>query len=207
MLKPISTLRRPLEWVDLATREPALAAYERSDVCVVPAAGVIGEAMVAHRAGRRVPRKIRRRFAGRNAAKFRRLSGTGEEFLTIYVHPIVKIRPPGAGERARTTVTEFDTPELHQLVDDMFESMYAAQGVGLAAPQIGIAEEIAVIDTSNGEDPTQKIVLINPEIVSSGGRADRRGGLPEPPHLPRAGATRQASGDAARATPKARSSR
>src|SRR6059036_2344492 len=47
LLKPISTLRRPLESVDLATREPALAAYERSDVCVVPAAGVIGEAMVA----------------------------------------------------------------------------------------------------------------------------------------------------------------
>ena len=47
MLKPISTLRKPLESVDLDTREPALAAYERSDVCVVPAAGVIGEAMVA----------------------------------------------------------------------------------------------------------------------------------------------------------------
>lgn len=46
-LKPISTLRRPLESVDLGTREPALAAYERSDVAVVPAAGVIGEAMVA----------------------------------------------------------------------------------------------------------------------------------------------------------------
>lgn len=47
MLKPISTLRRPLESVDLETREPALAAYERSDVAVVPAAGVIGEAMTA----------------------------------------------------------------------------------------------------------------------------------------------------------------
>jgi chorismate synthase len=47
LLKPISTLRRPLESVDLETREPALAAYERSDVCVVPAAGVVGEAMVA----------------------------------------------------------------------------------------------------------------------------------------------------------------
>jgi chorismate synthase len=47
LLKPISTLRRPLESVDLTTREPALAAYERSDVAVVPAAGVIGEAMVA----------------------------------------------------------------------------------------------------------------------------------------------------------------
>ena len=47
MLKPISTLRRPLESVDLDTREPSAAAYERSDVCVLPAAGVIGEAMVA----------------------------------------------------------------------------------------------------------------------------------------------------------------
>ncbi len=46
-LKPISTLRRPLESVDIETREPAMAAYERSDVCVVPAAGVIAEAMVA----------------------------------------------------------------------------------------------------------------------------------------------------------------
>ncbi len=46
-LKPISTLRRPLESVDLTTREPALAAYERSDVCVAPAAAVVGEAMVA----------------------------------------------------------------------------------------------------------------------------------------------------------------
>ena len=46
-LKPISTLRRPLESVDLETREPAKAAYERSDICVVPAAGVIGEAMIA----------------------------------------------------------------------------------------------------------------------------------------------------------------
>jgi chorismate synthase len=46
-LKPISTLRRPLESVDLETREPSKAAYERSDICVVPAAGVIGEAMIA----------------------------------------------------------------------------------------------------------------------------------------------------------------
>jgi len=46
-LKPISTLRRPLASVDFATREPVKAAYERSDVCVVPAAGVAAEAMVA----------------------------------------------------------------------------------------------------------------------------------------------------------------
>jgi chorismate synthase len=47
LLKPISTLRRPLESVDLVTHETSLAAYERSDVCVAPAAGVVGEAMVA----------------------------------------------------------------------------------------------------------------------------------------------------------------
>jgi peptide deformylase len=68
-------------------------------------------------------------------------------------------------ESQAATVTEFDTPELNKLIDDMFESMYAAKGVGLAAPQIGISKRIAVIDLSVAEDPQQKIVLINPEIV------------------------------------------
>jgi peptide deformylase len=68
-------------------------------------------------------------------------------------------------EKQAATVTEFDTPELHKLIEDMFESMYAAKGVGLAAPQIGIAKRIAVIDLSVAEDPAQKIVLINPEII------------------------------------------
>jgi peptide deformylase len=68
-------------------------------------------------------------------------------------------------EKQTAAVTEFDTPELNKLIEDMFESMYAAKGVGLAAPQIGIAQRIAVIDLSVAEDPAQKIVLINPEIV------------------------------------------
>ena len=68
-------------------------------------------------------------------------------------------------EKQAAAVTEFDTPELNRLVEDMFESMYAAKGVGLAAPQIGIAQRIAVIDLSVAEDPAQKIVLINPEII------------------------------------------
>jgi chorismate synthase len=46
-MKPISTLRTPLESADLRTKEPVRAAYERSDVCVVPAGGVVGEAMAA----------------------------------------------------------------------------------------------------------------------------------------------------------------
>ena len=61
-LKPISTLRRPLGSVDFTTREPVKAAYERSDVCVVPAAGVAAEAMVAIHPRRMCFRKVRRRF-------------------------------------------------------------------------------------------------------------------------------------------------
>jgi peptide deformylase len=68
-------------------------------------------------------------------------------------------------EKQAAAVTEFDTPDLNKLIEDMFESMYAAKGVGLAAPQIGIAKRIAVIDLSVAEDPQQKIVLINPEII------------------------------------------
>jgi peptide deformylase len=79
------------------------------------------------------------------------------------VYPIVKYGN-AVLETPAATVTEFDTPELHQLVADMFESMYAARGVGLAATQIGISKRVAVIDTSAGEDESQKLVLINPEI-------------------------------------------
>lgn len=84
------------------------------------------------------------------------------------VYPIVKYGDPVL-ETVAETVTEFDTPELNQLLADMFESMYAARGVGLAAPQIGISRRIAVIDTSAGEDSGQKIVLINPEIIYTDG--------------------------------------
>lgn len=84
------------------------------------------------------------------------------------IYPIVKYGQPVLETRA-ATITDFDTPELHKLVDDMFESMYAAKGVGLAATQIGIGRRIAVIDTSAGEDPAQKLVLINPEIITREG--------------------------------------
>lgn len=84
------------------------------------------------------------------------------------IYPIVKYGQPVLEEKA-ATITEFDTPELNKLLDDMFESMYAARGVGLAAPQIGIGKRIAVIDTSTGEDAAQKIVLINPEIIATEG--------------------------------------
>lgn len=83
------------------------------------------------------------------------------------IYPIVKFGDPVL-EKAAAPVTAFDD-ELQKLVEDMFESMYAARGVGLAAPQIGVGKKIAVIDVSTGEDPAQKIVLINPEIVSREG--------------------------------------
>ena len=85
------------------------------------------------------------------------------------VYPIVKFGDPVL-EREADTVTEFDTPELHKFLADMFESMYAAKGVGLAAPQIGVARKIAVIDCSNGENPDEKLVLINPKILHVEGK-------------------------------------
>jgi len=84
------------------------------------------------------------------------------------IYPIVKYGQPVLESQA-ATITEFDTPELNKLLDDMFESMYAARGVGLAAPQIGVGKRIAVIDITTGEDPAQKIVLINPEIIATEG--------------------------------------
>ncbi|MDP8979143.1 MAG: peptide deformylase [Acidobacteriota bacterium] len=84
------------------------------------------------------------------------------------IYPIVKYGDPVLEKQAES-VQEFDTPDLHQLVADMFESMYAAKGVGLAAPQIGVSKRISVIDLSVGEDPAQKLVLINPEIIGREG--------------------------------------
>ena len=84
------------------------------------------------------------------------------------IHPIVKYGDPVL-EKPAQTITEFD-PELKKLAEDMFESMYAAHGVGLAAPQIGISKRIAVIDVTFKEDPDAKLVLVNPEIVKKQGK-------------------------------------
>lgn len=84
------------------------------------------------------------------------------------IYPIIRYGQPVLEQKAEPII-EFETSELHTLIEDMFESMYAARGVGLAAPQIGISKRVAVIDVSTGEDPAQKIVLINPEIVAREG--------------------------------------
>src|SRR3954454_20601707 len=85
------------------------------------------------------------------------------------VYPIVKFGDPVL-DREADEVSDFDTPDLHKFLADMFESMYAAKGVGLAAPQIGVARKIAVIDVSNGENPDDKLVLINPKILHVEGK-------------------------------------
>ena len=84
------------------------------------------------------------------------------------IYPIVKYGNPVL-EKPAAPVIEFDD-ELKTLVADMFESMYAAHGVGLAAPQIGISQRIAVIDCSFRARPEEKLVLVNPEIIKREGK-------------------------------------
>jgi peptide deformylase len=83
--------------------------------------------------------------------------------LKIVKYPEPVLSQPGE------PVTEFNA-ELAKFVDDMFETMYASQGIGLAAPQVALSKRITVIDLSQGKDPKQKLVLINPEITFREGR-------------------------------------
>jgi peptide deformylase len=83
------------------------------------------------------------------------------------IYKIVKYGDPIL-EKPGAPVKKFDE-ELEQLAEDMFASMYAAQGVGLAAPQIGLSMQLAVVDVTAGKNPEAKIVLINPEIIHSEG--------------------------------------
>jgi peptide deformylase len=84
------------------------------------------------------------------------------------IHEVVKYPDPVLA-RPGAPVTVFDDG-LRKLVAEMFESMYAAQGIGLAAPQISISKRITVIDTSFKKEPKDKLVLINPEVVEREGK-------------------------------------
>jgi peptide deformylase len=84
------------------------------------------------------------------------------------IYEVVKWPAPVLAKRG-AEVTDFDA-ELATLVEEMFESMYAAQGIGLAAPQIAISKRITVIDVSFGKDEAQKYALINPVVVSAEGK-------------------------------------
>jgi len=84
------------------------------------------------------------------------------------IYPIVKFGNPVL-EKPAELVTVFDG-HLKKLVEDMFESMYEAHGIGLAAPQIGVSKRVAVIDITFKEDADAKLVLVNPEIIHSEGK-------------------------------------
>ncbi len=84
------------------------------------------------------------------------------------IHPIVKFGDPVL-EKPAAPVTVFDG-KLRKLVEEMFASMYAAHGVGLAAPQIGVSLRVAVVDVTFKEDPNARLVLVNPEIVHKEGK-------------------------------------
>lgn len=83
------------------------------------------------------------------------------------IYPIVKYGDPIL-EKPTAPVKKFDA-EFEQLTEDMFASMYAAQGVGLAAPQIGLSLRVAVVDVTTGKNPEAKIVIANPEIIHAEG--------------------------------------
>ena len=76
--------------------------------------------------------------------------------IRIYPDPVLRVKCP--------EVTEFDA-SLRKLASDMIETMHAAPGIGLAAPQVGVEKRVAVVDLSVGEDRSQVHVLVNPKIV------------------------------------------
>ncbi len=86
---------------------------------------------------------------------------------TLKLHKIVKYGDPVL-EKPAATIQKFDA-ELEQLAEEMFATMYAANGVGLAAPQIGKSVRLTVVDVTTGKNPEAKIVLVNPEIIHAEG--------------------------------------
>jgi peptide deformylase len=107
---------------------------------------------------------------------------TSSDAVTATTEPVSPAVPPGPPrkiysiikygdpilEKPTAAITKFGQ-ELEELTEDMFASMYAAQGVGLAAPQIGKNLRLAVVDVTGGKNPEGKIVLVNPEIIHAEG--------------------------------------
>ena len=169
-MKPISTLMKPLRSVDLATMTEAPAAIERSDVCAVPAAAVVGEAMVALV----LADALLERFGGDSIAALDRAMSSADADACArasrrrqMIRPILRYGERRLHEPA-AEVTVFDD-SLQQLIDDMIETMYAAPGVGLAATQVGVPLRVFVIDLSVGRNAGDLIVMVNPAFVSREG--------------------------------------
>ena len=141
-MKPISTLMKPLRSVDLTTMTEAPAAIERSDVCAVPAAAVVGEAMVAFV----LADAFLEKFGGDSIDEIERhYDATAEQVApalrgaphACVIRPILRYGDQALHQPA-APVAEI-TPDIQQLIDDMIQTMYAAPGIGLAATQVGVA--------------------------------------------------------------------
>jgi peptide deformylase len=179
-MKPIATLMKPLRSVDLTTLTESGAAIERSDVCAVPAAAVVGEAMVALTLADALVEK----FGGDSLSELRRsIDAWNAEGWASACAP--QRKPGQTRRRARCSgrssatvsvplhapaepVSRFDQ-NFQALIDDMIETMYAAPGIGLAAPQVGVPVRVFVADLSVGRDLSQLIVMVNPEFVEREG--------------------------------------
>jgi peptide deformylase len=103
--------------------------------------------------------------------------------IRLYPDPIL---------RKKTRMVDPKDPALPSLVENMFETMYDAEGVGLAANQVGVDLRVAVIDTSSGRDPKAKMVLLNPRLVGESGMVEEEEGCLSFPGL-RANARRAES--------------
>ncbi len=98
------------------------------------------------------------------------------KLLTIRKYGDPVLEKPGA------PVTKFDE-DLKNLADDMFATMYAAQGIGLAAPQVGLSKRFTVVDVSSGKTPEAKIVLANPQLVHTEGEQREEEGCLSIPNI------------------------
>jgi len=92
------------------------------------------------------------------------------------IYKIVKYGDPVL-EKPTPVVKKFDE-QLAQLAEDMFATMYASQGVGLAAPQIGKSIRLAVVDVTTGKNPEAKIIMVNLEIIHAEGEVREEEGCP-----------------------------
>ena len=186
-MKPIATLMKPLRSVDLTTLEESPAAIERSDVCAVTAAAVVGEAMVSLVVAdaflekftgdslgditrtfepdvRGRPRALR---GGRRDLDAGRRLSRHARFVTAWSGPSSNSELPRCSGRPPPSPTS--AADTQQIIDDMIETMHAAPGIGLAAPQVGVPLRLFVVDLSVG-----RTAVGSPGLRQSRDRGTRR---------------------------------
>ena len=198
VVKPIPTLVMPLRSIDLRTKEPQQASVERSDTCVAARGGRRGRsgggpgrsptrcsrssAATPCRSSSTTSKATRARAGARSSPAVPRKPLTLAWRRPFVYRVLFVVNGPAMALRP---IVKFGHPMLHapsapvarstarsaRSCDDMVETMYAAPGIGLAAPQIAVPLRVIVIDLSCGQDPKQLIKLVNPEFVEKRGRA------------------------------------